>query len=102
MPVAGAWISCVKLYISISTTGSPTLTESPTRLNHRPTDNFEAPAIFGTFISVPIASLISSPSARARPARGECLMFAQSHRGSPANLRRPAPLTNGPDLVPDL
>ncbi len=54
MPVTGAWISCVKLSVSISTTGSPMLTGSPTRLNHRPTYNFETPAIFGTFISVAI------------------------------------------------
>src|ERR1700733_4637591 len=29
-------------------------TGSPSLLNHRPTDNLKTPAIFGTFISVPI------------------------------------------------
>jgi hypothetical protein len=53
-PVAGTWISCVKLYVSISTTGSPIL-GSPTRLNHRTSDKFETPAIFGTLMSVPIS-----------------------------------------------
>src|SRR5271163_1230626 len=51
------------------------LTGSPTRLNHRPTDNFAAPAIVGTFIAVPISSLISSPSARVRPAGGRSIIL---------------------------
>jgi hypothetical protein len=54
MPVIGAWISCVKIQESISTKGSPMLTGSPTLLNHRPTDNPETPAIFGTLISIPL------------------------------------------------
>jgi len=35
-PVTGAWISCVILYVSISTTGSPILTGSPTALREVP------------------------------------------------------------------
>jgi hypothetical protein len=57
-PVTGAKIACVTLSVSISTRGSPTLTASPARLNHRPIDNLTpAFAIWGTRISITIEPL---------------------------------------------
>jgi len=52
-PVTGVRISWVTLSVSISTSGSYTVTGSPTRLNHRPIDSLlPALGIVGTFISV--------------------------------------------------
>src|ERR1700733_5528 len=56
--------------------GSPRLTGSPMRLNHRPIFKFEAPTIFGIFISERFASFTSSPSSRVRQAGGSPALAA--------------------------
>lgn len=64
------------------------LTGSPTLLNHRPTDNLETPAIFGTLISVPIIRSFSrSPSA--------CRISTSAEKSHPLNsVAPPATILN--------
>ena len=65
-PVTGAWISCVCLSVLISTSGSPRVTGSPVRLNHRPIDRL-APvfAVTGALISVIMSLTFKAKTAEA-------------------------------------
>lgn len=84
-PVIDAATSIVILSVSISTSGSSTVTGSPTRLNHRPTDPRVTDfLIFGTQISVTMRVILYGSSGSA----GGTIDLVKTHREFDFQVRR--------------
>ena len=93
-PVAGAVTSTVVPSVSISTSGSSTLTGSPTRLSHRPIDAFVTDTlIFGTRISVAMIAILWNCDA-ACPSLKKLKKFKRLQRRLLQRLKRRSRLTS--------